>query len=478
MVCIEPYTKHNIHKEVSCPYCEFKACSQCWRQYLLGNLQDPHCMNCRRHWDRDIMCVQFPNSFVNQDYKNHREQVLYERERCRLPDTQSKIANIVRRRFLEKERRRLNDLLIESRKEAGNISKKIREITTEIHSIPHHTRITRAAETKSYQRTILRGCPKNDCRGFILTNGVCGVCYVKLCLNCHEIVGVGSPENNNNGAESSAAAAASAESTNATEHTCKQEDVETANLILTQTRPCPKCSVPIYKIDGCDQMFCTQCQTAFSWRTGEVELHRIHNPHYYEWIRQNGGQLPQREPGDIPCGGMPTLRSIRDWMGILIDPHLLRRQKNLPNSPLYHNFEILTHIHRGMAHIEYFEINTYRREMNRPNENEDLRVNFLLNEMSENDLKKELQQREKKKQKRQAIFMLYEMFLTTVSDTFRNHLNEPYNDDQFQHLMNELNQLRQYFNEQILRISKQFTCRVPILDTQWNTQKTDYKTGV
>jgi len=38
-------------------------------------------------------------------------------------------------------------------------------------------------------------------------------------------------------------------------------------------------------VRNCDQMYCTQCNTAWSWKTGIKETGRIHNPHYYEQLR-------------------------------------------------------------------------------------------------------------------------------------------------------------------------------------------------
>jgi hypothetical protein len=47
---------------------------------------------------------------------------------------------------------------------------------------------------------------------------------------------------------------------------------------------------------NCDQIWCSLCQTAFSWKTGIIEVGRIHNPHYYEFLRkQNNGEIPREE---------------------------------------------------------------------------------------------------------------------------------------------------------------------------------------
>ena len=48
-------------------------------------------------------------------------------------------------------------------------------------------------------------------------------------------------------------------------------------------------------VRNCDQMYCMQCHTAWDWITQTIETGRIHNPHYYEWLRtQNNGEIPKR----------------------------------------------------------------------------------------------------------------------------------------------------------------------------------------
>ena len=83
------------------------------------------------------------------------------------------------------------------------------------------------------------------------------------------------------------------------QHTCNPDVRATAQLLDNDTRPCPRCSSLIHKIDGCDHMWCTQCHVSFSWDKGTIETSR-HNPHYYEWQRQQGDV--RRNFGDFECG--------------------------------------------------------------------------------------------------------------------------------------------------------------------------------
>ena len=117
----------------------------------------------------------------------------------------------------------------------------------------------------SSKKKFLMKCSYDDCRGYLSTQYKCEICEKYTCSKCLEPIGL-SKDNN--------------------DHICNEDNVKSAELVKKETKPCPNCTSRIYKIDGCDQMFCTTCHSAFSWKTGNIIKGVIHNPHYYEWQRQ------------------------------------------------------------------------------------------------------------------------------------------------------------------------------------------------
>ena len=210
------------------------------------------------------------------------------------------------------------------------------------------------------RREFLMRCPVEGCRGFLSTTYKCGTCEKKTCSSCLEPL-TEDPANP------------------AGVHTCVPDMVETANAIKKETHPCPKCGVRIYKIDGCDQMWCTLegCNTAFSWDTGAIVVGRVHNPHYYEWLRRKGGGAGAgaggagvpREVGDIPCGGIPDV-----W-------EFLRHIEQNPTISSATKNAILE-IHRNAAELQEKLVRDFPQ---RPGAlfNKNTNVKYLMNEITE-----------------------------------------------------------------------------------------------
>jgi len=72
-----------------------------------------------------------------------------------------------------------------------------------------------------------------------------------------------------------------------------QNESETANWILANTKPCPKCSSRIEKNQGCNHMVCQQCKYEFCWICCApwLPLHGANTGGYYKCNRfEDGGE--------------------------------------------------------------------------------------------------------------------------------------------------------------------------------------------
>jgi len=142
---------------------------------------------------------------------------------------------------------------------------------------------TAATEAATKKRTVYTApCPRSECAGFLNERHVCGICDARVCERCHSLL---------------SSATDAALSSTETEHVCKAEDVASVALVRRETKACPRCSARVFKTGGCDQMFCTACNTSFSWRTLDIVTQGIHNPHYFEWLFRTGGRGDEEEHG-------------------------------------------------------------------------------------------------------------------------------------------------------------------------------------
>jgi uncharacterized Zn finger protein (UPF0148 family) len=116
-------------------------------------------------------------------------------------------------------------------------------------------------EEELMQNTFITHCSVLNCKGTLNKKWNCRLCEACHCNKCGEL--------------------------KTGTHICNPNSVQNLEEIKKNSKPCPTCGVAIFKTDGCDQMFCTACHTAFSWKTLKIETGRIHNPHYYEIMRKN-----------------------------------------------------------------------------------------------------------------------------------------------------------------------------------------------
>ena len=397
-ICIEKYNKSS-RLEVICDYCDYSVCRKCCETYNLGNQEKAHCMNCKKEWNRKILVNKFSKKFVDKDYKQHRERCLLESERALLPATQPLVEEIRRKKIIKDEMRKIKD--------------EIRNLTRRYIVLEGELRNNNNVEKES--RVFIRHCPNGECNGFLSNQWKCGLCEMWACSNCHEVKG----------------------KTRDVEHVCRQENIETAKLIEKETRPCPSCASPIFKIDGCNQIWCTQCHTAFSWTTGKIET-TVHNPHYYEWLRKSGREN-ERNPLELQCG--------RE-----IDNNFVRKLSRMNGD----NDALDTC--RGLIHMRLVEVPRYTGDRLRNNEN--LRVRFMMKEITEDKFKSLLQKRDKDTNKKHEISNVLGMYLISATDIMYRYIDELKNGKcEFKTYDAELLGLRKYANQCLKDISDVYNCK-------------------
>jgi len=205
---------------------------------------------------------------------------------------------------------------------------------------------------------------------------------------------------------------------------------------------------------NCDQMWCTQCHTAFNWRTGRIEQ-VVHNPHYFEWLRRNGNQVP-RAAGDNPC--QQNELNHRSYIGV----QEILRGKHRENPESKSLEERLSRMIRNIIHMRYVIMNTYTAQ-NRVIRNEGLRIQYMRNHITEEHFKTTLQREEKKEEKKREIRNVMDILYTTCTDIvlrFMAHLRECECGQWQPAILGEIEPIVNYANDCFREISRVYKCKM------------------
>jgi len=397
--------------------------------------------------------------WLDGEYKKHRENILVDRERSRLPAAQIIIEQQKEADAREPIRAKLADELATLR--VATYAKEL-ELQTEgirIHALRHGRPF---GDKKDEERRVFTmPCPATECRGFLSSAYKCGVCDIYVCPHCREI----------KGAHDAA-------------HTCNPDTVATVAKLKKECRNCPDCGTNIFRIEGCAQMFCTNCKTPFDWNSGKkITNGAIHNPHYFEYLRQVNGNVMPRAPGDIPCGAnLPTAyrfeRGMRPYNAreySFVDEDGITKSGKITPDFNYLYTAIMT-----ITHIQHVEIpaTTNGQEMT---DNSEYNVRFLRNELEETRWKQLLQMKEKRRMKRDEMRQVYEAFVGTCVDIYGQitpHFTEvnygltpsvvaQISKDKINALAKalvtaskQLATLRDIFNTALMDISKRYKCQI------------------
>jgi hypothetical protein len=445
-ICCEKFNKSNRCK-IKCKTCEddqVVACQSCAKRYILDQPTDPSCMMCKVEWDTEFLTNNFTNIFISKELKVHRENYLLDKQIALLPETQEYAEQLKLIDGLEKQK----IIIFEERRKLElklrKLNSSIREIDITIGQIRNGT-----SSTNRQKNEFTFKCPVEHCNGFLNSSFNCGICDNKICKHCMEI-----KEDDT--------------------HECDEEKKKTVEYLKKDTKPCPKCGEFIHKINGCDQMYCITCHTAFSWRTGVIERGNVHNPEYYRWMRENGRDIP-RDPLDVrydPCGNQvidytTLLRILRE----LFPPQQqVGRNRYGQASNDNENVLKIANMHRMVHHINFLN-NMYQNEQTTEERLlRNMRAMYLLNKITKEDFKKKLQMSDKKKNKNKKINDIWNVvrlglieYIGKITEIQRNENGKNIVID----IVNESKKIRKYCNNSFAKIGKMFKMTYPGINHEW-----------
>ena len=499
LVCAEPATKI-----ACCPFCEYSSCRSCAQTYILGE-GSAKCMNCRKEWSREIQIRELTQTFVNGPLKKHMENVIFDSQRVLMPETLEEYERDYKLKHARKAydvayknqqlyldsiqyyeqielyetlRAEVNGLerymadadqekYTEKTSEFAKMQKKIHEIHNHpkyialeqdlkqkldtlrnvresVHNLLEKTKNTQATT----QPRFIRACPADNCRGFLSPQWKCGLCDLATCSECLTVLPKGSA------------------------HACNPDVLASAKMMAKDTKPCPKCASSIFKIDGCDQMWCTMCKTAFSWKTGEIETRVIHNPHFFEYQRKNNAGMA-RNIGDMPCGRELDVHNMNYMRGIITS-------KNMDET-------IMVRIHdymRAASHLQMVVLPTYRPD--RVVNFRMLRLKYIASEITDAEFRARLVRDMKKHDKNIEIGQVLQMLSITLHELLFRFIEEikpvsPSEIHQSLGTLDEIDRLYEYANICLFNISKVYGSApigVRVMDPYSLTEPIHYGTGI
>lgn len=265
---------------------------------------------------------------------------------------------------------------------------------------------------KEKSKVYIRVCPAPECRGYLRENWICELCQTVVCSKCHEIKILKVPQNEEEKDE---------KDEEKKTHKCVAANVKTAKMI----HPCPKCSVSISRIDGCDHMFCSQCHTIFDWETGEIGTTST-NPEYHKWLRENNIKL---DASQICANGI--LYSLNREVSKL--------------SPL------IPKLHVQVLHIYQIELPKYRRDQ--IVDNKEYRIKYLVGEITDIEFKRHLQRVEKKREKDREVYQIIETYCLISFMIMRNFTPQTYVIQ-----LEELAKLKTHANDSLKKLCLTYDC--------------------
>ncbi len=419
-VCVEPFNQ-STRKKVSCVYCNYQVCKTCLKTYLENRLD---CMNCKNEWNRSFLNENMTSTWYKKNYRDILKERYLDREKTMLQSAIPKAKEVEITRLYEK-------LVSEKKREIEQLALDIKNLNIECEAKCGMILGNNSSSFNEIEKPkFLKACPVENCRGFLSTQWKCELCDIKICKDCYEI------KNDN--------------------HECNPETLETAKLIMKDSKPCPKCGFRICHLGGCKHMFCVSCKTCFDWETGKIQS-KNSNPHYYEWMRTQGKTL-EREQGDTPGNprGNHCRFNIHAYQGID------QFNVNIHKSELKNVIDIhkIQDIYRFTEHISEIVLPSFMNDITYNNKLMDLRVKFLTKDIDEEKWKNELVKLSFHYECQREQYQLYDIVHNVIRDSvikmFQGPKDLQRNLSEFEESYIQILSIIDYFNNEMKNLKRRF----------------------
>lgn len=308
----------NYHEKlrvpITCSSCNKSCCKICYRTFFLTQLNEPSCIHCKKTFDLEFLLgsevanngkERFSGSFIWGPYRVHRENVLLDQIKTRMPEyeiiysfkkqvddlktKQTKLDLLIKdlnseHKNLKTLSRSYNNIVTfdtdlhnsENYKEikkfiknqSVNMNKKYTDIDQEItlknkeryatnteyhHAWTNYQNATNSKDSSDFINKFLkRGkCPVDQCTGVIEDKWECNTCHTKVCNHCTMVKIESKAKKDPVTGQIKHYVANGDEVPNELKHVCKQEDIDSINEIRNNTKSCPSCATRIQRSQGC-----------------------------------------------------------------------------------------------------------------------------------------------------------------------------------------------------------------------------------
>ena len=439
-ICVSPYNK-STRLPVCCPdpECQYTVCRECIKYYITSNNFDAKCMECSKAYPRTFLQSVMPQSWLTKDFKKSRQTTLVERQKAMVPET---MPYIEQKKNLDQYRKQIKEhqaTIMKKTQEIKQLQEEQAALYQMIDSIQNGESVV---SDKQKKRHTIK-CP--NCPAFLNQDHICPSCDTRICKHCRDIIPLDAkiikPAENGDGSAATEEVASPAKKDKHTIHRCDPDTLKTIEQLKQDSKPCPKCGTMTFKISGCHQMWCTECHATWDWKSGKIVTGVIHNPHYFQYMNQHGGGMP-RQPGDVPCGGLPDFRTIQETICWVPSDYSLQELAKIVSANKYNQLTydrtessgrsiiktvedrvVFSKVYQLVGHINAIELPKYRLDMSEESTRL-LRMEYIEQKLTDETFGKSLFEKERRCEKSTEILHVLETFVNVATDILQKMVRE------------------------------------------------------